>query len=127
MAKKKEKKKSLIERLSQVNRKTWRVILVIAIAVMVIPVILDILLDRFELLGRTCDEEVAFLRRVDLRLDLGGIRERDVHLAAGCLLEGLGNLGERISHACTTVNVQLRTRKRCCARRRAGACRACAP
>ena len=46
MAKKKEKKKSLIERLSQVNRKTWRVILVIAIAVMVIPVILDILLPE---------------------------------------------------------------------------------
>ena len=48
MAKKKEKKKSLIERLSQVNRKTWRIILIIAVAVMVIPILLDILLPEAE-------------------------------------------------------------------------------
>lgn len=48
MAKKKEKKKSLIERLSLVNRKTWRIILIIAIAVMVIPILLDILLPETE-------------------------------------------------------------------------------
>ena len=41
----------------------------------------NIIADGLELIGRAGDEEVALLRGVDLRLDLSGVGEGDVHLA----------------------------------------------
>ena len=69
--------------------------------------LLHVLFNRLELLGRTCNEEVTFFRGVNLRLNLGGVGERDVHLAASLGFESFGDLGERIGHARTAIDVEL--------------------
>ena len=73
----------------------------------------NMIADGLELIGGAGDEEVALLRGADLRLDLSGIREGDVHLAAGFSLEGVRDLLERLGHASAAIDVEAFALKGC--------------
>ena len=62
-------------------------------------------LHGLELFLRSGDEEVALVRRGDLRLDLRSVGVGHVHLAAGLLSEQVRDFLEGLGHARATVDV----------------------